>query len=395
VQTFAGSGFAGLVNGVGQQTMFNYPSAVVADTQSDLFVWDWHNGVIRKITSDGTVSTFASPIDPGNFIPTYTGAVVAMAIDHNGTIFLGFTSSDINLRNSLFKIASAGTITLFSNGSAPFLPFGGGIKGLCADSVGSVFVSLGNANGQSGIQHQIYRLSTNNVWSVFAGSANSGYADGNGIFTAFNGPSALAADAADNIYVWDSGNNLIRRIDQSQNVTTFAGKYGNSSNADGFGTNAAFNSIYQMCFDSSGNLILACGTCIRRISATTNVTTVAGSFSQAGYTNGAGTLARFNGAKGVCVAGGTLCIADSGNQRIRSITNNPTTQPVLPANLQLNIYPGLQIAGTVGRTYQIQSSPDMSNWTTRATLLLNSSPYLWVDQNAVSGKRFYRAMLLP
>jgi hypothetical protein len=111
--------------------------------------------------------------------------------------------------------------------------------------------------------------------------------------------------------------------------------------------------------------------------------------------NGAGYLAQFNSANGVCVSGGAVYVADSVNERIRSIANNPTAQPVLPANLQLNTYPGLRIVGTVGRTYQVQSSPDMTNWTTRANLLLNSSPYLWIDQNPVSGSKFYHAFLLP
>jgi hypothetical protein len=150
-----------------------------------------------------------------------------------------------------------------------------------------------------------------------------------------------------------------------------------------------------MCVDSSGNLILACGSSVRKMSVTTNGLTIAGSFTQNGYTNGAGNFARFNGANGVFVAGGTIYISDTGNQRIRSITNNPTAQAVLAANLQLATYPGLQIIGTVGRTYQIQSSPDMTNWTTRSSLLLSSSPYLWIDQNPLSRNKFYRALLLP
>lgn len=243
---------------------------------------------------------------------------------------------------------------------------------------------------------------------MFAGSGNGGYVDGNGNFTAFSSPAALACDEADNIYVWDSGNYLIRRIDQNQNVTTFAGRYKRISlNMDGTGTNAAFGYIYQMCSDNMGNLYLACGagpntvngeypgSCIRKISATTNVVTMAGNFTQTGYTNGAGNLARFNGADGVCISGGTIYVADSGNQRIRQISFNPQSQIVSGANLGIGTFAGVTITGTVGRTYQIQSSPDLNTWTTRATVLLTSSPHLWIDQNPIAGNKFYQALLLP
>lgn len=215
--------------------------------------------------------------------------------------------------------------------------------------------------------------------------------DGNGIFTSFTTPTALAADAADNIYVWDSGNHKIRLINQNRDVVTITD--GSSTSADG--QNPSFNSVSAMCVDSFGNLILGCGSSVRKMSVTTNAVTLAGSFTQTGYTNGAGNLARFNGASGVCVSGGTIYVTDTSNQRIRSITNNPTAQIVSPANLQLNTYPSLQIIGTVGRTYQIQISPDLNSWSTKATILLNSSPFIWIDQNSVSGNKFYRALMLP
>ena len=122
---------------------------------------------------------------------------------------------------------------------------------------------------------------------------------------------------------------------------------------------------------------------------------MAGSFTQTGYTNGAGNLARFNGADGVCISGGTIYVADSSNQRIRSITNNPQSQVVSGANLGIGTFAGVTITGIVGRTYQIQSSPDLNTWTTRATVLLTSSPYLWIDQNPIAGNKFYQAVLLP
>jgi sugar lactone lactonase YvrE len=381
VQTLAGSGFSGYVDGVGLLTMFHNPSQIVADSQSNLFVLDVNNSRIRKITPDGTVSTF---LGGGNQWPTGSGTSASlivnqdssMAIDHSNVLWIA-TSSGYLVRVGPDAYMAA----IFLNGTS--LPWG-----TCADSGNNIYISDFYGN-------RIYRYSTNGVLAVFAGSGNQGYADGHGIFTAFYQPAALAADSADNIYVWDSANRLIRRIDQSQNVTTLAGKYLNGSNADGVGTNASFGSVSGMCADGSGNVILACGTSIRNMSVTINVTTLAGSFTQNGYANGAGNLAQYSGAIGVCLSGSTIYVADSGNQRIRSITCNPTAQLVLPANLQLNTYPGLQIVGTVGRTYQIQSSPDMTNWTTRAILLLASSPYLWFDQNVVSGNKFYRAWLLP
>jgi hypothetical protein len=129
--------------------------------------------------------------------------------------------------------------------------------------------------------------------------------------------------------------------------------------------------------------------------AQTNVVTLAGTFYQYGYANGAGYLARFNNAMGGCFSQGMIFVADSGNNRIRNITFNAQPQVVAPASLQLNTYPGLRITGTVGRTYQIQTSPDLNTWTTKTTLLLTASPYLWIDQNAVNGNNFYRAVMLP
>jgi hypothetical protein len=131
------------------------------------------------------------------------------------------------------------------------------------------------------------------------------------------------------------------------------------------------------------------------MTATTNVVTIAGSFTQSSYANGAGALARFNGAYGVCLSEGMVFVADQNNQRIRFISFNPQPQPVTGGNLAINTYAGVTITGLVGRTYQIQSSPNMTNWTTQATLLLTASPYLWIDQNPVNRNKFYRAFLVP
>ena len=290
VQTCAGSGFSGYVDGIGQLTMFNDPNDIVADSHSNLFVWDNGNYRIREIAPNLTVTTFVGGGTGGqssgigtnfNFKP-WVNTFSRMAIDHNDTIWLasyGQSTGGLFYGCNLFKITSGAVITL-----ASFQSLEPG--GICVDSFGNIYISDWYFN-------KIYRVNTNGSLSVFAGSGNLGYADGNGIFTAFFSPYALAADAADNIYVWDFGNRLIRRIDQGQNVTTFSGKYNITAKADGFGTNAAFTSISAMCFDGFGNLIIADDSSIRKISPMTNVVTMAGKFTLAGYANGAGNLALF------------------------------------------------------------------------------------------------------
>jgi len=349
--------------------MFSGPSLIVADSSSNLFVWDSGNYVIRKITPDGTVSTFAGGFGSG------ASSVVAMTIDQNNTIWM------TSVPYILYEITSNSAVM------AIHVPLWRP-DGLCVDSLGNLYLS-------DALSNNIYRCSPTGDLTLFAGSGNSGYLNGNGIFTAFNAPGALTSDPAGNIYVWDSNNGVIRKIDQSQNVSTYAGEYPYSGLSDGPSTIAGFFEDYAMCFDPSGNLILACGTSVRQVTAAMNVNTLAGSFFTPGYSNGTGSVARFYGASGVCASQGLIFVADSDNQRIRQISLNPQPQIVSGPNLGLATYSGLTISGVVGRTYQIQTSPDMTSWNTVATMVLPSTPYLWFDQNPVAGNKFYRALLLP
>ncbi len=389
VQNFVGSGFYGHVDGQGALTMFYNPSAIVVDSSSNFFVLDSSNYRIRKITPDGTVSTFVGGGQMGlpgfgTNVSLSSYSFYGMAIDREDMLWI--TTS----YPSLLRVAP--------NGFVQAVPINGGWNpwGVCVDSQNHVYVSDINGN-------RIYRLGTNWALEVFAGSGNPGAVDGNGIFNSFSRPAALASDAADNIYVWDSQSHLIRRINLNRDVVTIAGKLDVTTDEDGVGTNASFSSISGMAVDAAGNLILSSGyssgfgsgSSIRKLTPSRQVVTMAGSFVASGYTNGPGQQALFSGASGICVSQGMIFVADAGNHRIRRMTFNPIPQPLPPANLQLGIYPGLKINGTIGGTYRIESSPDMNTWNSEATLLLPSSPYLWIDQNAVGTNKFYRALLLP
>jgi hypothetical protein len=378
VETFAGSGFQGYLDGQGVLTMFNGPLGIVADTTANLFVLDAGNSKIRKVTPTGTVSTLAN-LPRGSATGTWP-----LTIDHINNLLLG----NLSATPSITVVQTNGILSQVSLPSACFPSTLTGwpwTSGLCVDSANNIYFSTAGGN-------QIYRRLTNGTVELFAGSGNHGETDGNGIFTSFTWPGALAADAADNIYVADNsitgnGGNILRRINQNRDVVTVAS------------VPYSIYTISSMVVDSSGSIIIACGAGVAKLTASTNFLKIAGNlngnYSVTGYANGPGSVALFDNADAVCLSQGSIFVADMSNQRIRQITFNPPTQPVLPANLQLNTYPGLQVIGTVGRTYQIQASADMTTWTTAATLLLTSSPYLWIDQNPVSGSKFYRAFLLP
>ena len=385
VQVFAGSGVGSYLEGQGTQAMFNTPSAVVSDTSSNLYVIDKGNSRIRRIAPDGTTSTFVGGGAAG--LPGY-GTTITLSPIIFGSMVID-RANVISITAYSGNYGGGGMLRIYTNGYTEFLNFTGlsDASGICVDSENNLFYSTGGGN-------KIYRLAANGSLTFVAGNGTGSSTDGNGIFASFNNPRALAVDAANNVYVWDAGGQLIRRIDQSYNVVTIAGS-GPGGDLDGQGLSTKFSSIHAMTIDSNGNVLLACGSSIRKMSASTNVTTIAGSFTQYSYANGLGALARFGGASGIWLSQGRIFVADSGNHRIRQISSEPQPQLVADSNLGIRNYAGITITGLVGRTYQIQSSSNLTNWTPRVTFLLTSSPYLWFDQNPIAGNKFYRAYLLP
>lgn len=376
VSTFAGSGFSGYVDGQGTQTMFNFPEKIVSDSFSNLFVLDGQNNKIRKITSQGLVTTFAS-------IPSGYNAYSFLGIDHSNILFL--TGNNIN-SGDLVKIGTNGNLTTTTSTGLSLN------SQCCFDSKNNLYYTDFNGN-------KIYRKFTNGTLETFCGSGNNGAIDGNGLFCSFSQPTAITCDISDNIFVYDSGTYRIRRINQNKDVLTVAGVH-SGGDLDGVGTNTSFSSkVCAMCSDNLGNIYFACGKSVRKMDSSLNVITLAGSFSETGYADGAGNFSRFyngySGSGGICFSSGGIFIADTGNQRVRKIIFNASSEIVPGNSLSINIYSGVTILGLVGRTYQIQSSLNNTTWITQDTIFLNKTPFLWVDTNSVSGNKFYRAFMMP
>jgi len=357
--TFAGSGQIQAVDGQGTNAAFYYPSSLAADGLGNLYVADGNS--IRKISPGGSVVTWAG--DP--YQASYR--------DGTGTV-------------ARFSAETTSSIT--------------GL-GIAADGSGNVYVA-------DAWNHRIRKISTSGAVSTIAGSGNSGYQDGNGIFTAFSLPSGIAVDLAGNVFVSDWLNHVVRKISPERVVTTIAGRPNQVGYRDGIGTNANFNFnssstipfAPRMGADFLGNIFVADvgNHCVRRISSQGYVITLAGSPPR-GYADGQGNTAKFNNPSDVAAdASGKLVVSDADNHRIRVVTI-PESTLVNPNQLRLNFFAGLTLDGTVGRFYRIEIADEpapASAWTNLAVIKLPQSPYLWFDTSSTNNvKRFYRAVLLP
>ena len=263
-------------------------------------------GNMVTIRGVGTATIVASQVgSSGNYstaLPVTNTLLITPPIPSNLSTYLVSTYAGNGTSGSL---DATGT-------NATFLqPYGAAI-----DAAGNLYVADAGNN-------LIRRISpyTTNVTTI-AGDGNAGFNDGMGTNAEFNNPSSVAVDASGNLYVADTGNNAIRRIDAiTSKVTTLAGS-GSSGFSNGVGTNASFGLPFGICVDGNTNIYVADtgNHLIRRIDArTTNVTTYAGNGTQ-GYSNAVGIRASFNQPFGICVdAAGNLEIADAGNNAIRRI----------------------------------------------------------------------------
>ncbi len=185
--------------------------------------------------------------------------------------------------------------------------------GIVADHQGNVFVS------DAGENNKIRKISVEGVVSTFAGSTE-GYVDGIVAKAKFNTPSGLALDADGNIYVADTGNNVIRKITPNGTVSTLAGS-GVAGYLDGNAHSAQFNGPISVAVDKQGNVLVAdtYNDRIRLVSPAGQVRTLAGS-GQPGFQDGAATMARFDTPCAVAVNGnGEVIVADAKNNALRVI----------------------------------------------------------------------------
>ena len=378
VSTFAGSGTAGAANGNGSAATFSKPMGVTLDNSGNLIVADATSNKIRKIASNGDVTTVAGSGTAGyNLSSTsITNPLLAnfkgpsaVAVDVTGNVFVTDQGS-----SQIRKIGTNGTVTVFAGkdwiysfpfGYNPQPGFADGTstaaafnkpEGLTIDSNGNLYVA-------DTYNHRIRKITSAGIVTTIAGDGNTDlfgggrFVDGNGTSASFNYPTGVALDPTESyLYVADKVNERIRKIllVAPYTVTTLAGN-GTKSSLDGITTAATLNDPEHLVVDGAGNLFVTeqNGNKIRKITPDGIVSTIAGS-GTAGTTDGIGTAASFSGLTGLALSKtGVAYVTDSNANKVRKIAlGGYTVAPALPIGLSID-----GTTGTISGTPTIISGP--------------------------------------
>jgi uncharacterized protein (TIGR03437 family) len=347
ISSIAGNGlFKTPTDGVpGTASFLSTPAGIGLDRAGNLYIADLRNQRIRKLTPTGIITTVA-----GNGIAGFSGdggpataaslrldVTSGVAVDEGGNLCIADTGN-----SRIRKVDPAGIITTFAGGGGS-LGDGGpatraafnGPFGVAVDATGNLYITDWGNN-------RIRKVSPGGIISTVVGNGIPGFSgDGGSATTAsLNYPRGVAVDSAGNIYIADTSNNRIRKVDPSGIITTVAGNGVGGFSGDGGPATEASLYALAVALDKAGALYVATEWAhrIRRLTPDGRITTVAGNGSGT-YSGDGGTStgASLCGPRGVAVdAAGNVYISDSENDRIRKVLATPPGFSVTPAKLSFS-----------------------------------------------------------
>ncbi len=308
------------------EAKLNWPNGVILDDDGNLYIADRDNHRIRKIDASTQIITTIAGTgkegysgDDGPATELQFDSPNGVALDEAGNLYVADRGN-----NRIRKInASTQEITTIAggNGSTTDLPLSG-VRGVALDADGNVYIV-------NTLNHQILKLDTGEVISVFAGTGDIG--DGGPATSArLLGPLGVALDKGGDVYITDTSNNRVRKVDNNGIITTIAGTGEEGYGGDGGpATNAQLHAPAGITVDPDGNVYISDrgNHRIRRIDTSGIITTFAGNGDRGDVDRdgdigdgGPATEAQLNRPGGIAVhPDGNIYIADTGNHRIRKV----------------------------------------------------------------------------
>jgi len=241
------------------------PFKAILDSSGNLYISDVSNQVVRMVSkSTGNITTFAGTNccygfagDGGPANAAVLNHPVGLAFDSSGNLYIGDSNN-----HRIRMVAPNGIITTVAgNGNPGFSGDGGpATKAELNEPFGIAFDPYGNLFIADSANNRIRVLMTNGTITTVAGNGKAGYSgDMIPALTAeLNQPFDVAFDPYGNLYIADSNNFRIRKVTTSGTILTVGGGTGEGYSGDGFiGTNAKLNSASGVVVDSSNNVFIA------------------------------------------------------------------------------------------------------------------------------------------
>ncbi len=340
ISTVVGNGTGAYGGDGGPATLaeLGQPRGVVFDTHGNLFIDDDWNNRIRKVSPSGVITLVAgngATSFGGDGGPATAAAMNGpgpCVVDALGNVYI---ADYYNYR--IRKVNTAGIITTYAgNGGAGFTGDGGAATaaaidfpwGVAVDAAGNLYIGAQASN-------RIRKVSPSGIITNFAGTGTPGFSGDGGAATAaeLNIPNGLTVDGAGNVYIADVGNSRIRKVTPAGIISTIAGNGTAGWAGDGFAaTSAKINLPYSIAVDAAGNVYIADNgnNVIRKINTSGIISTYAGN-GTVGFSGDGGpaTAAELNYPYSVAVdSAGHVFIADSYNNRIRAVMPGGDHAPV-------------------------------------------------------------------
>lgn len=394
----------GARDGTNFVAQFSAPTGVAQDSARNIYVLDG-NALRRIMPAGGTnwyTSTLAGSIlthgtsDGTNQFAQFDDPQ-GIAVAASGNLFIADT-----LNNAIRKVTPFGTNWAVTTIAGVAGRLNGGWQdgtngdakfsypdGIAVDLAENVYV----ADALNNVIRKITPSGTNWIVSTIAGLHGvAGGDNGSNTIARFNLPNAMALDGTNALYVCDFSNNIIRKIVQygtNWAVTTLAGSAGISGSADGLGSTARFNLPQGIAVDSSQHLFVADSGnyTIRRITPAGMVSTIAGLAGVSGTVNGTGAAARFAEPYGVAVDSlGNVTVADYLGYDIRQGPLAPVLQYTALGRQLIVSWP----VGLTGYVPQVTYSLMPTNWSSVTNpYVLSGEYYTFTNHNPV-GMGYYR-----